>query len=57
MLTIIPVNICNHKLQNGLCICNLAKILRWKDCPGLSKWTPYNDKGPYKRKTGELEKI
>ena len=32
------------------------RISRWEDDPGLSRWTQYNHKGPYKRrKTGQCQ--
>ena len=32
------------------------RISRWEDDPGLSRWTQYNHKGPYKRrKTGQRQ--
>lgn len=35
-----------------------AKLLRWKDEPGLSRWAQYQPKKPYKREVGgpELER-
>lgn len=30
-------------------------VLRWEDCPGLSKWAQDDDKGSSKRESNKME--
>lgn len=32
------------------------RMIRWRNCPGLSMWAQCNNKGPYKREEGQSQR-